>query len=127
MTAEHNHPPRCCCEKDFVTGQLTSVCSACREHGEFADRPDIECPQCHQPAGRPHTEYCTLSPDAVWTDQLSGYVKAPDHPADWSARLVPAGATIHEPPPCNYPSQNHGDGRGCGHDDCPRHGHPDEP
>jgi hypothetical protein len=30
----------------------------------------VECPQCHQPAGRPHTEYCTLSPDAVWTDQL---------------------------------------------------------
>lgn len=121
MTAEHNHPPRCCCEKDFVTGQLTSVCTACREHGEFADKPDIECPQCHQPAGRPHTEYCTLSPDAVWTDQLVG---------DMSGRVVAAGTRYDPPPParvCAYPRDNHGDGRGCGHDDCPRHGHPDEP
>lgn len=33
-------------------------------------QPTVECPQCHQPAGRPHTDYCTLSPNAVWTDQL---------------------------------------------------------
>jgi hypothetical protein len=26
----------------------------------------IECPQCHQPIGRPHTEFCTLAPDRVW-------------------------------------------------------------
>lgn len=32
--------------------------------------PTVECPQCHQAAGRPHTDYCTLSPDAVWSDQL---------------------------------------------------------
>lgn len=37
--------------------------------GELAPRLlGVECPQCHQPAGRPHTEYCTLSPDAVWPD-----------------------------------------------------------
>lgn len=24
------------------------------------DAPTVECPQCHQPAGRPHTEYCPL-------------------------------------------------------------------
>lgn len=28
--------------------------------------PGPECPQCHTGIGRPHTEYCTLSPDAVW-------------------------------------------------------------
>ena len=28
----------------------------------------IECPQCHQPIGRPHTEFCTLAPDRVWPE-----------------------------------------------------------
>ncbi|MGH2671105.1 MAG: hypothetical protein ACRDH5_18685 [bacterium] len=34
--------------------------------GRIGALAGVECPQCHQPAGRPHTDYCTLSPDAVW-------------------------------------------------------------
>lgn len=32
--------------------------------------PGVDCPQCHQPAGRPHTEYCTLAPGKVWDGVL---------------------------------------------------------
>lgn len=33
-------------------------------------RPGVDCPQCHTPIGRPHTEYCTLGPDKVWDGVL---------------------------------------------------------
>lgn len=65
--------------------------------------PGVECPQCHQPAGRPHTEYCTLEPGKVWDGVLPT-----DDPTPWTR--------------CRYPIADHGDGRGCGHDDCPKHG-----
>lgn len=35
----------------------------------------------------------------------------PDNPIDFSA-----------PPPCSAPASNHGDGRGCDDENCPRHG-----
>lgn len=64
---EHNHPPRCCCRPDDM-GRGVIICPACPEHGV---KPDpIECPQCHTPIGRPHTEYCTLGPDKVWDGVL---------------------------------------------------------
>ena len=71
MTAEHNHPPRCCCisaseQPALVNPGQSLPCPACPEHGELA--PAIECPQCHQPIGRPHTEFCTLAPDRVWPE-----------------------------------------------------------
>jgi hypothetical protein len=60
------------------------------EHGDQA-----ECPSCHTPHGRPHTDYCQAVAPAEYPGQ-------PDH--------------------CTYPIADHGDGRGCGHDNCPRHG-----
>lgn len=38
--------------------------------GRVGTRPGVECPQCHTPIGRPHTEYCTLAPDQVWDGVL---------------------------------------------------------
>lgn len=38
--------------------------------GRIGPRPGVECPQCHTPIGRPHTEYCTLGPDKVWDGVL---------------------------------------------------------
>lgn len=104
--------------------------------------PLVECPQCHTPIGRPHTEYCTLAPDQVWDGVL------PDDP--WTRpldgievrparRLVcrrcngygllgavagvnPVPCPDCAIPACAYPSADHGDGRGCQHDDCPKHG-----
>lgn len=68
----HNHPPRCCCwtyDPDTPDdGTTPYICPGCPEHGELA--PTIDCPQCHTPIGRPHTEYCTLGPDQVWDGVL---------------------------------------------------------
>lgn len=33
----------------------------------------VECPQCHQPTGRPHTDFCTLTPGQVWDGALSDF------------------------------------------------------
>ena len=63
LDGRHNHAPRCCCDDGPDLGG-SGPCPACPEHGELA--PGIECPQCHQPIGRPHTEFCTLAPDRVW-------------------------------------------------------------
>lgn len=38
--------------------------------GRVGELVGVECPQCHQPAGRPHTEYCTLAPDKIWDGVL---------------------------------------------------------
>ena len=115
MTASHNHPPRCCC-LDWAneTGQGDAGrCPGCPEHGTLAGQQGITCPQCHQPAGRPHTDYCTLAPGRVWDGWMP--------PA---TNLVDTGSQIAAiAPACAYPASNHGDGRGCDHDDCPRHGH----
>ena len=41
MSAEHNHPPRCCCEEidngtdGFEPGELLT-CPGCPEHGDLA-------------------------------------------------------------------------------------------
>ena len=67
LDGRHNHPPRCCCDDGPELGG-SGPCPACPEHGELA--PGIECPQCHQPIGRPHTEFCTLAPDRVWPDGI---------------------------------------------------------
>lgn len=52
--SRHNHQPRCCCGP-----AKADPCPACPQHGQLA--PGVECPQCHQTAGRPHTEYCPLA------------------------------------------------------------------
>ena len=73
LEGRHNHPPRCCCSPVGKYG-TTSVdrCPLCPEHGELT--PSIECPQCHQPIGRPHTDFCTLAPDRVWPGEaLCGF------------------------------------------------------
>ena len=101
MTAEHNHPPRCCCAFSNQPGP-DDICPACTEHGELA--PATECPECHQEYGRPHTDYCSHA-DREFIDTGTMFAEV--------AR-----------PRCAYPSGDHGDGRGCDHDDCPRHGHP---
>ena len=36
--------------------------------GRIGHLAPIGCPQCHQPIGRPHTEFCTLAPDRVWPE-----------------------------------------------------------
>lgn len=151
MTAEHNHPPRCCCStRDVIDGldgkwhqtgeddahpvaqceapYCGRICPACPEHGELetpdarecarkahakmedlrqkvanlpTDRtpdmseqadPDepaltVECPQCHQPAGRPHTDYCTLAPGKVW-DGVLPTTPAPTRLADTGTMFV---------------------------------------
>jgi hypothetical protein len=150
---EHNHPPRCCCEPDHDDDGLPSIvnwilCPNCPEHGA---KPDpIDCPQCHTPIGRPHTEYCTLGPDKVW----DGVLPALDCHGEGHAledevrdcrtctpgpRLVcrrchgygllgvvagvnPVPCPDCAIPACAYPGADHGDGRGCQHDDCPKHG-----
>lgn len=108
MTAEHNHPPRCCCStRDVIDGldgkwhqtgeddahpvaqceapYCGRICPACPEHGELA--PTVECPQCHQPAGRPHTDYCTLAPGKVW-DGVLPTTPAPTRLADTGTMFV---------------------------------------
>lgn len=59
LDGRHNHAPVCCC-----VFRPEDPCPACPKHGELAQ--GVECPQCHQPIGRPHTEFCTLDPDRVW-------------------------------------------------------------
>lgn len=34
--------------------------------GRIGELASLECPQCRQALGRPHTEYCTLAPGKVW-------------------------------------------------------------
>ena len=65
MTAQHNHPPRCCCSYSNQPGP-DDICPGCIEHGVLASRPGITCPQCHQPAGHDHAADCTLAPGRVW-------------------------------------------------------------
>lgn len=38
--------------------------------GRIGQLAGVECPQCHQPIGREHTEYCTLAPGKVWDGVL---------------------------------------------------------
>jgi hypothetical protein len=66
----HNHPPRCCCPLLHGTEEEYRICPACPMHGDLAQ--GVECPQCHQAAGRPHTEYCTLDPERVWAGLTYG-------------------------------------------------------
>lgn len=83
MTIAHNHPPRCCCGPDNLPGH----CPACPEHGALTATDECtcgtpgltyagperdcpihgECPSCHQPTGRPHTDYCR-NPDRCQCD-----------------------------------------------------------
>lgn len=94
----HDHPPICCCGDE---GDKLGSCPACPDHGVLASSSNpVECPQCHAPIGRPHTDYCTLAPGRVWDG------------------VLPVAPLVE----CAYPHLNHGDGRGCDHDDCPRHG-----
>ena len=83
MTAQHNHPPACCCPvlevsengRHPVPGQ---ACPGCPEHGTFAQAEGIRCPQCTTPIGRPHTDYCTLAPGRVWDGVLPQQRRASD-------------------------------------------------
>lgn len=70
--SRHNHSPRCCCPPGWID-QPDVPCPACPDHGELA--PTVECPQCHQPAGRPHTDYCTLAiREEVFADPSHGRI-----------------------------------------------------
>lgn len=40
--------------------------------GRIGELAGVECPQCHQPAGRPHTEYCPLAIREEVFGQLDG-------------------------------------------------------
>jgi hypothetical protein len=136
--------------------------------GRIGELATVECPQCHQPIGRPHTEYCPL---ALREDVFAGehpaeqqangsrcpacFSAAPavrsyvagipcDDPGNWhnfDAHVAGTAAANREAmrqlgqtsqpatrtsQPCTYPRDNHGDGRGCGHDGCPRHGEPED-
>ncbi len=45
MSAEHNHPPHCCCERgDLTTRMPDDICPGCPEHGDLADRPAMHPP-----------------------------------------------------------------------------------
>lgn len=87
MTAEHNHPPRCCCDippgdMDPADADPTYLCPACPDHGQLAQ--GVECPQCHQTAGRPHTDYCTLAPERVWAVTVLVSTELLTQMEDWS-------------------------------------------
>ena len=81
MTAEHNHPPRCCCHysAEAITADDVTVCPMCIEHGELAQlakrtpeypgQPEPQYPCCHQTIGRPHTDYCRHAPGRTRPDQ----------------------------------------------------------
>lgn len=129
MTAAHNHAPRCCCwtyDPDTPDdGTTPYICPGCPMHGTFASASNpVECPQCHQAAGRPHTDYCPLQlADDPWTEVTD----PPGYPVvcrkcfgygQVDGKLCPVCVL----PACTSPRTNHGDGRGCQADDCPRHG-----
>lgn len=70
-----------------------------RIDGRRGELPRPECPQCHQPIGREHTDYCTLAPGKVWdgvlpdtTCRCSGLlgrtVPGPQHSAGCPMRIV---------------------------------------
>lgn len=109
----HNHPARCCCSTDHQTDENGSTvrvhCPVCPEHGWIAG---VYCPHCHQPAGRPHTDYCPgrLARDP-WATTNREYPGQPGIAEQYAT--------------CTRPASNHGDGRGCDDDHCPRHGEPD--
>lgn len=71
--------------------------------GRVGPRPGVECPQCHTPVGRPHTEYCTLAPDQVWDGVLPS---APIDPAEdlvgQALAAVDAGNAGHWPTVAAY-------------------------
>ena len=122
MSNPHNHLPRCCCltpheimARNMDEAGRPTECPACPEHGELA--PIVVCPQCHQEAGRPHTDFCTLAPGRVWDGTMP------------AATITEAGGSGYAlvPIPCSRPGSNRGDGRGCSDPACPRHGEPDEP
>lgn len=121
--SRHNHPPRCCCDDTAELGG-TGPCPACPDHGELAQ--GIECPQCHQPIGRPHTEFCTLAPGKIWDGVLPAACAYPAAaPDDCGQGDCPKHGQPVYTPPCSSPRTNHGDGRGCQNETCPRHGDPD--
>lgn len=74
-----------------------------------------ECPSCHTHAGHPHTDYCK-SP-AAQMESLVGDIVDLAEAATWDDV---------EPRRCRYPNADHGDGRGCQHEDCPKCGNPNE-
>lgn len=85
--------------------------------GRIGAPPTIECPQCHQPIGREHTDYCTLAPGKVWDGVLP--VPTTLH----NGRIIIDFEALDQAKrECAYPARNNGDGRGCQMDDCPKHG-----
>lgn len=137
----HNHPPRCCCVEARETGPTIVTrddwCPRCPEHGDLL-RYSAECPSCHTTGGHPHTEYCQLVDHASQLThlELNGPIEGPNY-APTSTRhphvatcTTPGCKTCDSPsglsydllPPCSSPANDHGDGRGCEIDGCPRHG-----
>jgi hypothetical protein len=85
MTAQHNHPPRCCCVAGWID-EPDDPCRLCPEHGELAQLGNPqpgECPLCHSEIGKQHTDYCRF--DGVVSTLP---VKVADHPTDWTATVV---------------------------------------
>lgn len=86
--------------------------------GRIGAPPTVECPQCHQPIGREHTDYCTLAPGKVW-DGVLPPVPTTLH----NGRIIIDFEALDQAKrECAYPARNNGDGRGCQMDDCPKHG-----
>lgn len=107
---------------------------------------DSEYPCCHQLVGRPHTDYCRAKPRhraivviSLAIEQADNLQAVLEHLSPPSiphfggqVRIAvdPAAAQVldwldegeSELPPCSSPTTDHGDGRGCEIDGCPRHG-----
>jgi len=58
VTAEHNHPPRCCCPVTVGKSPIPS-CPSCPDHGTFAARYVSRCTCDPGPEGQ-HQPWCAL-------------------------------------------------------------------
>lgn len=124
--------------------RIVDECASChapegRPHTDYCTTPDpwtapleaIQVRPGHLPASSAvrasrqtpyHHQAAFRDPEHVCTDRCSW-------PTDAAARLDDAEqdqVDAIDPPNCLYPSDDYGDGRGCQHEDCLRHGNPNE-
>lgn len=67
--------------KVTVTGRVGSLVGEAGDPGEltYVALPGTECPSCHQPPDRPHTEYCQrLQLPSYWAKQQGITIRDPD-------------------------------------------------
>lgn len=121
MTTTHNHPPICCCISDATT-RTDTHCPGCPHHGEFTQHGNPqpgECPICHSEIGKQHTDYCRFTGPVS-----TALVNALEHRSQVSQPATHTSQPKTQARACTSPVSNHGDGRGCQDETCPRHADP---